>query len=160
MNPILLSLFEHQFWADASLLKTVAAQPGAWQDAELRGMLHHILMVQYFFPVLILGLPFDSQRQMGESESLDELAQHFGKAQELQKQMLSTLGPESLLRVLEIPQLPFKPTVEQALIQIVTHSQGHRGQCLTRLRILGAKPPALDYILWAMEKPGPDWPLR
>ncbi|MBL8232675.1 MAG: hypothetical protein JNL98_29525 [Bryobacterales bacterium] len=40
------------------------------------------------------------------------------------------------------------PSLAEAWMQVVMHSQNHRGQCLTRLRELGAKPPTLDYILW------------
>jgi uncharacterized damage-inducible protein DinB len=29
------------------------------------------------------------------------------------------------------------------------HSQNHRGQCLTKIRENGGKPPTLDYIKWA-----------
>ena len=54
--------------------------------------------------------------------------------------------------------LKSQPTVAEGLTQIFMHSQNHRGQCLTRLRENGAKPPTLDYILWARDRPAPAWP--
>jgi uncharacterized damage-inducible protein DinB len=33
-------------------------------------------------------------------------------------------------------------------MQVILHSEHHRGQVAMRLRALGAKPPVLDYIVW------------
>lgn len=57
-----------------------------------------------------------------------------------------------------MPILGSRPTVADGLTQIVMHSQNHRGQCLIRLRENGVKPPTLDYILWAKDRPAPSWP--
>jgi len=53
-------------------------------------------------------------------------------------------------------ETPFLPgshfSVAQALTQVCLHSQGHRAQCATRLRLLGGTPPATDFILWVKDR--------
>jgi uncharacterized damage-inducible protein DinB len=61
-------------------------------------------------------------------------------------------------RRFELPFLKTQPTFAEGLTQVVMHSQNHRGQCLSRLRENGTKPPTLDYILWAKDRPAPLWP--
>jgi uncharacterized damage-inducible protein DinB len=61
-------------------------------------------------------------------------------------------------RRFELPFLKTQPTFAEGLTQVVMHSQNHRGQCLSRLRENGTKPPTLDYILWAKDRPAPSWP--
>jgi uncharacterized damage-inducible protein DinB len=53
-----------------------------------------------------------------------------------------------------MPWIPgARPTLAEALMQVVMHSQNHRGQCLSRLRELGAAPPTLDFIRWVRDRP-------
>jgi uncharacterized damage-inducible protein DinB len=60
--------------------------------------------------------------------------------------------------LIETPWFPgAKLTLAQAMMQVVMHSQSHRGQCLSRLGEAGAKPPTLDFILWLKDQPGPVW---
>jgi uncharacterized damage-inducible protein DinB len=42
-------------------------------------------------------------------------------------------------------------------MQVVMHSQSHRGQCASRLRAAGGQPPTLDFIVWLKDRPAPVW---
>jgi uncharacterized damage-inducible protein DinB len=59
------------------------------------------------------------------------------------------LTESELERRFDLPFLGSHPTVAEGLTQVVMHSQNHRGQCLTKIRENGQKPPALEYIKWA-----------
>jgi uncharacterized damage-inducible protein DinB len=59
------------------------------------------------------------------------------------------LTESELERRFDLPFLGSHPTVAEGLTQVVMHSQNHRGQCLTKIRENGRKPPTLEYIKWA-----------
>jgi hypothetical protein len=42
-------------------------------------------------------------------------------------------------------------------MQVVMHSQSHRGQCASRSREPGGKPPMTDFIIWLRTRPAPVW---
>ena len=154
MIPMLLELFEHQSWADASLLDAVRSHDSAWNDEKLRWTLHHILMVQRGFLALCTGSPFDIQKEMQIPESLAALEQTYRESHEAEWAFVSRLQPEDLTRNIDMPWIPgCHATLAQCLMQVVMHSQNHRGQCLTRLRALGAKTPTLDFIIWVKDRP-------
>ena len=154
MIPMLRLLFAHQAWADRTVIDAVRAHAGAWDDAELRKALHHILVVQRFFVLNLLEKPFDATVENVTHESLDDLTASFQQAHSMQHAFIELLDDEELSRVPEIAHFKeIQPTVAEVLMQIVLHSQGHRGQCLTRLRILGATPPTVDFILWLKHRP-------
>ena len=44
--------------------------------------------------------------------------------------------------------------ISDLLMQVAMHSQNHRGQCLTRLRELGGKPPTVDFIVYRKVQAG------
>ncbi len=120
--------------------------------------LNHIVTVQRFFLARFLDRPFDKVRESQVPDSIDELIRLFRTSSQEQMAYLESLSEPGLGRTFELPFLQSQPTVAQGLTQVVMHSQNHRGQCLTRLRENGAKPPTLDYILWAKDCPAPHWP--
>lgn len=59
------------------------------------------------------------------------------------------LTEESLARPVQNPWVPeLAGTVAQILMQVILHSQSHRGQCLTRRHELTGNAPTLDFIIW------------
>jgi len=71
---------------------------------------------------------------------------------------ISQIQEADLARKLETPFIPgCSFSVAEGMMQVCMHSQGHRSQCATRLRLLGGTPPAMDFILWLKERPKPDW---
>jgi uncharacterized damage-inducible protein DinB len=39
-------------------------------------------------------------------------------------------------------------TLGESALQVILHTQHHRGQVCARLRQLGAEPPTVDFIVW------------
>ena len=156
MIDMIQSLFRHQEWADTTLLQAVQAHVEAEKDAQLRSTLHHIVTVQRAFLSLFLERPFDMQEELQVPDSLAELERLFSNTHREELSFVTGLEESDLARVIEIPWIRgSRPSLAQALIQVVMHSQNHRGQCLSRLRTLGRTPPTLDFIIWLKDRPAP-----
>jgi uncharacterized damage-inducible protein DinB len=158
MITLFQSLFSHQAWADAAILSAVQSHPESLGDEWLLKNLHHVVTVQRVFLSRFLGRPFDKAKESQPPGSFDELIQLFQTTHEEELTFVNGLSESELERRFELPFLQTEPTVAEGLTQVVLHSQNHRGQCLTRLRENGAKPPTLDYILWTKNRPSPVWP--
>ena len=67
------------------------------------------------------------------------------------------LDEAGLSRVQDLPWIGSRASTAEALMQVVMHSQSHRGQCATRLRAIGGNPPMTDFIIWIKDRPSPVW---
>ena len=149
MIPMLQSLFAHQAWADAAILKAVGGHPGAFADEEVRKWLHHIVFVQAFFLALCQARAFDQERAKQVPDTLEQMERLFDEAHAEGAAFTARLNEAELARTIEFPVMKeFRPPVRDALVQVAMHSEHHRAQVAMRLRALGGKPPVLDYILW------------
>lgn len=158
MLPLLSELFEHQAWADATMLAAVRACPAACDDEKLRHALHHMITVQRAFLALFVKWPLDMAAELKPPASLDALAARFRETHPAEVAFVKDLDDAALARVIEPPWLPgVKLTVAQGMMQILMHSQWHRGQCASRLRAAGGQPPTVDFILWLKDRPAPAW---
>jgi uncharacterized damage-inducible protein DinB len=158
MIPMLRELFQHQAWADAAVLDQVREHPDTWNHEKLRWTLHHIVMVQQAFFCLCTGQPFDMQKEAKVPEILAELEAAFRASHQQQLDFLARLDEPQVSRMIEMPWMPeFRLSVAEALLQVVMHSQNHRGQCLTLLRTLTGNAPTLDFILWVKDRPATAW---
>jgi uncharacterized damage-inducible protein DinB len=146
---LLRSLVRHQVWADEALLEAVQAHPESLRDQNLYKVLHHIVMVQRVFLSFFHERPFDRAKESQLPESIDQLVQLFRDTHAEELAFVDVLTERELDRRFDLPFLKSRPTVAEGLTQVVMHSQNHRGQCLTRIRENGGKPPTLDYIKWA-----------
>jgi len=158
MKTLLLSLFRHQAWADAAILSAVRTHSESLRDEWLLKTLDHIVTVQRFYLSRFLLRHFDKNKEFQVSLDFGQLVRLYRATHEEELAFVDGLVETDLERRFELSALQSEPTFAEGLTQIVMHSQNHRGQCLTRLRENGAKPPTLDYILWAKERPGPSWP--
>jgi uncharacterized damage-inducible protein DinB len=150
---MLTDLLAYQSWADSQIVAAVKAHPPAATDPEVLKTLHHIAGVQRFFLSQIENRGFDVQREMQVPSTIDALDQLFTESQADLARFAATLSTLDLATVLERPPLDkMRPTIGTALLQMILHSQHHRGQLAMRLRALGATPPTVDYILWAKSR--------
>ena len=154
MLSIIEELMRHKWWANATLLRTIEQHPAAAEDEELRKMLNHILFSNRFWLLTILGQPFNREREMQTPAALAKIIERFDETQRLESEWLARAGESELERTLETrsSRLGIDVSVQQAILQICLHTQGHRPQCATRLRALGGTPPGTDYVLWIKEK--------
>ena len=157
---ILIEQFAHQAWADAEHWRAILSTPGALQDKVLRERLHHIHLVQHAFA----GILSRTRVDFHPVDHYDDGALlAFGReAHAALMAFWATVDLEKLAETVKVPWFkdpPLTVTVEQALAQVVMHSQHHRGQNATRLRELGAEPPPTDLIVWYWKgRPEPLWP--
>jgi uncharacterized damage-inducible protein DinB len=158
MVALFQELFHHQAYADAALLMAIQRHAVASKDQELRTLLHHILIAHRFWLHLSQGLPFSFEAENIVPATLDAIITGYKETQKQENAWLERLEESDLIRRVESPYFPHrKVAAREALMQVSLHSQGHRAQCATRLRMLGGEPPALDYILWLKERPDPTW---
>ncbi|KAA6456445.1 hypothetical protein DYQ86_25245 [Acidobacteria bacterium AB60] len=150
MLEYIRSLFRHQAWADDELLKAVTACEPARTDAAMLHALHHMATVQLFLLSRLKEEIFDMAR-FKEQPAFEVLLERFREAHEAQEVYLQAITEADLQRAFAMPFFKADFTLLEGMTQIILHSQNHRGQCLTRLRELGAKPPTLDYILWVRD---------
>jgi hypothetical protein len=71
MLEMLQDLIHHKGYANASLVKAIQQNEAAAQDVELRKTLHHIILANRFWLLLILGLPFAVEEESRIPESLE-----------------------------------------------------------------------------------------
>jgi len=157
MSELIQSLLAHMAWADAAILKAVAAHEGVFADDELRKWLHHMVVVQRFFLYLCQQLPFDMERAKQVPGALDEMERRFQEAHAEGAAYATRLDEAELARTIEFPVPAWKdfhPSVRDALMQVVMHSEHHRAQVAMRLRTLGGAPPVTDYIIWVRDVKG------
>jgi uncharacterized damage-inducible protein DinB len=157
MLSMIEDLVRHKWWANANLLHAIEQHPAASEDEQLRKMLHHILVSNRFWLLAILGRPFVREDEMQIPTDLAGVIEQFKATEHLESEWLSTASESDLERILETrsSRLGIDVSVGQAMLQICMHSHGHRAQCATRLRVLGATPPGTDYVLWIKNQSDP-----
>jgi uncharacterized damage-inducible protein DinB len=158
MLPLMRDLFHHQAWADAAMLQAIRNQSGAATDEILQKTLHHVLITQRAFLSLFLQRPFDWEKESQLPASFDAAQTLFRETHGEQTAFVKQVEEGALSRILDIKGHPeLRPTLAEALMQVVMHSQAHRAQCATRLRALGGTPPTTDFLLWVKDRPAPVW---
>ena len=155
---MLQDLIRHKGFADASLLREICRNGTALQDTELRTLLHHIILANRFWLMLILGGPFNIEEESRTPESLEAIAIQYRETHAQELQWVYQAQQTDLDRVLQSPLLPGRSvSIAQALVQVCFHSHGHRAQCAAKLRMLGGTPPATDFVHWLKDRPAADW---
>jgi len=151
-------LIDHKGYANAAILGAIRANTSAAADAELRDLLHHVLLANRFWLLTLTGQPFDAAAESRASTGFEELVERFRAVQEQEAAWLAAATEADLPRVVESASIPGgRCSVAQALMQVCLHSLGHRAQCAKLLRRHGAVPPMTDFILWLSNRPSPAW---
>jgi uncharacterized damage-inducible protein DinB len=158
MLTMLQDLVRHQGYANAALLRAVRSYEKAAKDEELRKLLHHIILANRFWLMLICGRAFALDHESQVPESLEILVNRYQETHVQELGWISQLQEADLARRVETPFIPGCTfSIAEAYMQVVMHSHGHRSQCAARLRLMGGKPPGLDFILWLKDRPHADW---
>lgn len=158
MLEMLRDLLRHKGYANAALLKAIRQHSVAAQDEELRKLLHHILLANRFWFMRSIGRDLDLQKESQVPASLEPLAALYRETHDQEMEWISGLKEADLEQKLETRFIAGQTfSVAQGMMQVIMHSQGHRAQCLTRVRSLGGTPPATDFVLWLKDRPEPEW---
>jgi uncharacterized damage-inducible protein DinB len=160
MIEMLRALFRHEAWADAEHWRALQAHHAALEDTRILERLYHIHQCQRAYLNLVQGLTLDPQ---DFPESPPPAADLLASVRQYHREMgrlLRGLTPDRLETLANVPWVgKSQPTTAEALLQVVMHSQYHRGQNASRLRELGGEPPLTDFIAWVGEgHPEPRWP--
>lgn len=162
----LKDLYAHMQWADASVWRAVLASEAARSDAKLRGLFHHLHLVQHAFLRAWRGeprdLPYPTFEELkpllawGRSYYPD-IFRHLAALTDEQLSTPAELPWEEIVEQ-QIGQKPGRISVRETMLQVPLHSLYHRGQINMRLREVGGEPPTVDFILWAwLGKPAAAW---
>lgn len=156
----LQDLVQHKWYANARLLTAVRQAPAAVQDKQLRELLHHILLANRFWLKLSQGVPFSPESEWQVPESLDALVTQYKETYAEEAAWVMQLTDLELERQLQASYFKGHTfSVEEGIVQICLHSQGHRAQVAIRLRELGGTPPSLDFVIWLKDDQPPIvWP--
>ncbi len=160
MLDLFRDLFRHEAWADAEHWRAIEANPAAAADAAIRERLNHIHIVQRWYLTLFRGNPMSADEAMRPIASRDELLNSFRCYHEGMRGLLEQMPVERLDEIVELAAKPnpIAVSVRDALLQVVMHSQNHRGQNARRLRELAGDAPLTDYLLWVIKgRPEPAW---
>jgi uncharacterized damage-inducible protein DinB len=160
MRDMLRDLVAHKGHANAALLKAIRESGPALSDPDLWDLLHHILLANRFWLLIIKGVPFLLDHESRPAESFTALIRRYGRTQMEESAWFDTAVDADLVRMIEHPHIPNgRCSVSEALLQVCLHSHGHRAQCATRLRQHGVAPPQMDFILWLKTRPIAEWEL-
>lgn len=152
-------LIAHKGYADAELLNAIWQHHSAASDTLLRALLHHMLVANRFWLLSIVGERFLSDVEPRLPDSIESLVDGFRTTHDRESAWLRSATAETLGKTMEGALIPGgRCLVSDALLQVCLHSQGHRAQCAKMFRALGGSPPAMDFILWVVERPAPNWP--
>jgi uncharacterized damage-inducible protein DinB len=163
----LIELYQHMEWADAAVWTSVLASERAQTDAKLREALYHLHVVQRAFLRVWRGEPREAPYPtFADAPSLMLWGRaYYGEA----VAHLETLSDEMIVEPMPLPwadmveqrlgRAPETTTIGETALQVIMHSQYHRGQVNARLREAGGEPPLVDYIAWIwLGRPAPEWP--
>lgn len=154
----LKDLLAHHAWADAVFFHAWAAA-GVPDDVELRTRMAHVADVQEGFLKVLKGEAVAIQER--PLPDFEDLKTRCRASHEVYAALARTLDDAALARLVRIPWFPDPPCVipvADTLMQVCLHTQHHRGQNMARLKILGAAPKNVDYIIWLWkQKPEPRW---
>jgi uncharacterized damage-inducible protein DinB len=139
------------------MLNAAASHPQASEDVSLPKSLHHIVATQRAFLSVFLERPFDPAKELGAPGTLAEVEAIFRSAHNEQIAFVNGLDGAALGRTIDLKWIRSHPSIGEALMQVVMHSQGHRAQCASRLRALGGGPPMTDFIVWLTTRPAAAW---
>lgn len=134
-------LFRYNAWANAIVFGV--ARHSA--DAGVHDTLSHLVAVEAVYTLMIRG-----GAPAGHTDRAAYMArpnaEFVREAADLAVRYQELLTESSMDALVTIPWFSFRPSVRQALMQVLTHSAQHRSQLASQLEALGSVVPNFDYI--------------
>lgn len=153
----LSELARYMNWADATVWQAVLTTPASRRDEPLADTLHHIHLVQHIFLQGWTRSPFKATERK-EFQTVEDLREWGRAAHEGVERFLRDAASHQLAESFRVPWashfeqrsgLPAGAhTLGESVLQVLLHTQHHRGQVCSRLRQLGGEPPTVDLIVW------------
>jgi len=168
MLTFLRELFQHMYWADALVWKSVLKLSHSKNEPRFKELLYHIHAVQHVYFRIWQNLPADIPK-LTDFEKITDLSRWGHEYHKNQSDFMDDLDESSLEELVNIPwadrvkeligRSPSPVTVVQTMIQVISHSTYHRGQVNKVIRELDGEPLLVDFISWIWSgKPEISWP--
>jgi uncharacterized damage-inducible protein DinB len=152
-------LFGYDAWANIRLLDAAESLgDDAWTRpiessfASLRATFAHIAGAEFVWLQRWMGEKNAPVPSWYDDPSVTTLRDVFNSIDIQRREFLGGLSDAELEQPLEYNNIAGEAcryALGDALYQVVNHSTYHRGQVVTQLRQLGAKPPATDFLVFA-----------
>ena len=153
MLPLLRDLIAHKAHANRLMLDAVRQNDAAAADAEILALLHHVLVANRFWHLMLVGEAFVAERELTPPRNLAHLIEMYDALHAREAVWISTVSESDLGRVIETPHIPGgRCSMAEGLTQVALHSHGHRAQIAKMLRAKGSTPPMTDFILWVAQR--------
>lgn len=154
-------LLRYNTWANTRVLDAVAAlDPGQFTRAlggsypSVQATLTHILWAEWLWLERWQGRSPQELFAPEEFASVSALRARWGPIQAAQQAFGESLTPGQLERVLRYTNRKgevWEYALWRMLHHLCNHSTYHRGQVTNMLRLLGAQPPATDFLVFQDE---------
>lgn len=143
-------LFEYNRWANALVLEAtdrMTEEQRAAEMPELGGsvlyLLDHLARVEEGFLILMTG----GERPGREARTYAQVRDAYSANAAAYAAALPGLE-QRLAERFSVPWFQREFTIEQALLQVTTHSVQHRAGICAGIYRAGLEAPGLDYIMW------------
>ena len=155
-------LFDYNAWANQRSLDAAAAlttedfvKPLGSSFSSVRDTLAHIWGAEWLWLERFQGVSPASMPEVGQFNDLPSLQSRWLEDQQRLQKFVIALTQDDLNRVHEYRTLNFgqyKNPLWQSMQHLVNHGTYHRGQIVTMLRQLNAKPLSSDLIHFYRER--------
>ena len=153
-----LELFDYNAWANRVIFDAVAQLPDEQYFRDLKsscggvhGTLCHIVWAEQLWLHRWLGKPNPAVPQGGDLRSLAEVRSRWETVDAERGSFVAAFTENRLADTRLVKPSSggeYVHTFRQMFRHFINHSSYHRGQIVTFIRQLGAKPPSTDLILY------------
>ena len=158
MLEVLRELYDYNFWARdqqlavcAALSEEQLARPLGASFGSLRDTLKHLVGAEWVWTERFQGREARLVPWYKEVESLEAIRARWAEIEADMRGFLAALQPETLTAPLTYQNFKGETwtyPLWQALLHLVNHGTYHRGQVTMALRLLGATPPGIDFLVY------------
>lgn len=160
----ILDLYEYNRWAHERCLDAAVEMSSEHYNETLLGSfsslrltLEHLLATEVVWLSRWEGHSLGDPPDYGGCKDAKSLRSLWDSFWHRQRSYLESLTEEDLSQLVAIRTRSGIETVQplrDTLIHVVNHSTYHRGQIVTQIRQLGAKPPTTDYFIYCLGRSG------
>ena len=147
----------HNYWARDRQLQVCASlsaedfmRPVGGSFPSLRDTLAHMLAVEWFWLERWRGKSPQSLISAGDFPALEAVVQRWNTVEREMLEYMAGLDEEALERPLTYMNTrgeQWTYPLLQMIVHVLNHQSYHRGQVATQLRMLGAQPPQVDFLV-------------
>jgi uncharacterized damage-inducible protein DinB len=147
----------HNYWARdrqlhacASLTAEQFLRPVGGSFPSLRDTLAHMLAVEWLWLERWRGRSPKSLISAGDFSALEAVVERWNAVEREMREYLANLDEEALARPLTYMNFQGEEwtyPLWRMIAHVLNHQSYHRGQVATLLRMLGVKPPHVDFLV-------------